>query len=253
MRFASLGSGSKGNALVVESGRTRVLIDCGFGPRELASRLARLGLTPQDLNAILVTHEHGDHVGGVARAAQRFSLDVHMSHGTCAGAGLAGQIEVSLFDSHTAFVIGDLQLEPFPVPHDAREPTQFVVGDGQRRLGVLTDAGCVTPHMVEMLDGCDGLVLECNHDAEMLRNGSYPWSLKQRVGGRLGHLDNMSAASLVEQMDRRRLQHVVAAHLSEQNNTPDLARAALARVLGCAPEDVAVADQPNGFDWRQLS
>jgi phosphoribosyl 1,2-cyclic phosphodiesterase len=252
MRFASLGSGSKGNALVVESGRTRVLIDCGFGPRELAARLARLGLTPEDLDAILVTHEHGDHAGGVARAAQRFSLDVRMSHGTCVAAGLAGQIEVSLFDSHAAFVIGDLQIEPFPVPHDAREPTQFVVGDGRRRLGVLTDAGCVTPHMVGMLDGCDGLVLECNHDAEMLRNGRYPWSLKQRVGGRLGHLDNMSAAALLGQIDRRRLQHVVAAHLSEQNNTPALARAALAGVLVCQPQEVAVADQLQGFDWRQL-
>jgi len=252
MRFASLGSGSKGNALVVQSGRTRVLIDCGFGPRELAARLARLGLTPGDLDAILVTHEHGDHVGGVARAAQRFSLDVHMSHGTCVGAGLAGQIEVSLFDSHAAFVVGDLQIEPFPVPHDAREPTQFIVSDGRWRLGVLTDSGCVTPHMVGMLDGCDGLVLECNHDVEMLLNGSYPWALKQRVGGRFGHLDNMSAASLLGQINRLHLQHVVAAHLSEQNNTPQLARAALAGVLGCEPQEVAVADQREGFDWRQL-
>jgi len=252
VRFASLGSGSKGNALVVESGRTRILIDCGFGPRELAARLARLGLAPEDLDAILVTHEHSDHVGGVARAASRFSLSVHMSHGTCTAADLAGQVEVGLFDSHTAFSLGDLQIQPFPVPHDAREPTQFVVGNGQWRLGVLTDAGCVTPHMVEMLDGCDGLVLECNHDADMLRNGSYPWSLKQRVGGRLGHLDNAAAASLLEQIDRRQLQHVVAAHLSEQNNTADLARAALSGVLGCSARDVAVASQLHGFDWRQL-
>jgi len=252
VRFASLGSGSKGNALVVESGRTRVLIDCGFGPRELTSRLARLGLAPDDIDAILVTHEHGDHVGGVARAAARFSLAVHMSHGTCTAAGLAGQVEVSLFDSHTLFAVGDLEIQPFPVPHDAREPTQFVVSDGQRRLGVLTDAGCVTPHMVEMLDCCDGLVLECNHDADMLRNGNYPWPLKQRVGGRLGHLDNAAAASLLGQIDRRRLQHIVAAHLSEQNNTPDLARAALAGILGCGRRDIAVADQQRGFDWRQL-
>lgn len=252
MRFASLGSGSKGNALVVESGRTRVLIDCGFGPRELTTRLARLGLVPEDLDAILVTHEHGDHVGGVARVAQRFSLAVHMSHGTCTAAALAGRVEVSVFDSHTAFAVGDLEVRPFPVPHDAREPTQFVVGDGQRRLGVLTDAGCATPHMVAMLDGCDGLVLECNHDADMLRNGSYPWSLKQRVGGRLGHLDNAAAASLLGQIDHRRLQHVVAAHLSEQNNTPELARAALAVVLGAGGREVAVADQQQGFDWRQI-
>jgi phosphoribosyl 1,2-cyclic phosphodiesterase len=252
VRFASLGSGSKGNALVVESGRTRVLIDCGFGPRELTSRMARLGLAPADMDAILVTHEHGDHVGGVARAAARFSVVVHMSHGTSVAADLAGQAEVVLFDSHTVFAIGDLQIQPFPVPHDAREPTQFVVGDGQRRLGVLTDAGCVTPHMVEVLDGCDGLVLECNHDADMLRNGSYPWRLKQRVSGRLGHLDNAAAASLLGQIDRRRLQHVVAAHLSEENNTPDLARAALAGALGCGGRDIVVADQQQGFDWRQL-
>lgn len=252
MRFASLGSGSKGNALVVESGRTRILIDCGFGPRELALRLARLGLAPEDLDAILVTHEHGDHVGGVARVARRHSLAVHMSHGTCVAADLAGQATVRLFDCHTVFAVGDLQIQPFPVPHDAREPTQFVVSDGRWRLGVLTDAGCVTPHMVEMLDDCDGLVLECNHDADMLRNGSYPWPLKQRVGGRLGHLDNMAAASLLGRIGRRRLQHVVAAHLSEQNNTPDLARAALAGVLGCGGQDVAVASQQQGFDWRQL-
>jgi phosphoribosyl 1,2-cyclic phosphodiesterase len=252
MRFASLGSGSKGNALVVESGRTRVLIDCGFGPRELATRLARLGLAPADLDAILVTHEHGDHVGGVVRAAQRFALEVHASHGTFAAAGLAEQVAVNIIDSHAAFAIGDLRIEPFPVPHDAREPTQFVLGDGRLRLGVLTDAGCVTPHMVAMLDGCDALVLECNHDLEMLHGGSYPWSLKQRVSGRLGHLDNLAAASLLESMDRSRLQHVVAAHLSEQNNRPELARAALAGPLGCRPQEVAVADQRTGFDWRKL-
>jgi phosphoribosyl 1,2-cyclic phosphodiesterase len=252
MRFASLGSGSKGNALVVESGRTRVLIDCGFGPRELATRLGRLGLRAEDIDAILVTHEHSDHVGGVVRAARRFSLAVHMSHGTRAAAGVAGEIDVTVFDSHAAFAVGDMLIEPFPVPHDAREPTQFVIGDGRRRLGVLTDAGCVTPHMVGMLDRCDGIVLECNHDLEMLRNGSYPWSLKQRVGGRLGHLDNTAAASLLGQLDRTRLQHVVAAHLSEQNNTPQLACGALAGVLGCRPDEVAVADQRAGFDWRQL-
>ncbi|MBU0751591.1 MAG: MBL fold metallo-hydrolase [Gammaproteobacteria bacterium] len=252
MRFASLGSGSKGNALLVESGRTRVLIDCGFGPRELATRLARLGLAPDDLDAILVTHEHGDHVGGVTRAAGRFSLSVHMSHGTHAAAGLAGKLEASLFDSHSTFALGDLQVHPFPVPHDAREPTQFVIGDGQWRLGVLTDAGCITPHMVEMLNGCDSLVLECNHDLHMLENGSYPLSLKRRVGGRLGHLDNAVAADLLGRIDRRRLQHVVAAHLSEQNNTSELARTALAGAMGCSQEWIGVAGQVEGFGWREI-
>jgi phosphoribosyl 1,2-cyclic phosphodiesterase len=252
MRFASLGSGSRGNALLVESGATRILVDCGFGPRELAARLARLGVAPQDIDAVVVTHEHSDHVSGVASCAARFEFAIHSSYGTFMAAGLAGRVDVSMFDGHGAFAVKDMEIQPFPVPHDAREPTQFVISDGRFRLGVLTDAGSVTPHMIAMLDGCDALVLECNHDTDMLQNGDYPKSLKQRIAGRLGHLDNEAAADLLARIDRRRLQHLVAAHLSEQNNRPQLAQAALARSLGCKPSDVPVADQQNGFDWRRI-
>jgi phosphoribosyl 1,2-cyclic phosphodiesterase len=252
MRFASLGSGSRGNALVVEAGCTRVLVDCGFGPRGLSARLARLGLAPTDMDAILVTHEHSDHVCGVAPCARRYELDVFLSHGTLGATGLAG-LSSRVIDSHTAFAIGDLEVQPFPVPHDAREPTQFVFSDGCRRLGVLTDAGCVTPHMVEMLSLCDALVLECNHDAAMLAGGSYPEHLKRRIAGRFGHLDNAAAADLLGRLDHRRLRHVVAAHLSQENNTPELAKAALAGVLGCEADWVGVADQEFGCDWRQLA
>lgn len=252
MRFASLGSGSRGNALVVEAGKTRVLVDCGFGPRELAKRLARLGLEPGDLDAILVTHEHSDHVGGVGRCAARHGLRVLMTHGTAAVVA-AGTIGIELFDSHAAFAIGDLEVLPFPVPHDAREPVQFAFSDGRHRLGVLTDAGHVTPHIVAMLAAVDALVIECNHDARMLEEGNYPWPLKKRIAGRFGHLDNLAAADLVRQIDRRRLQHVVCAHLSEQNNRPELARAALADALGCDPGWIAVADQDGGCDWRTLA
>lgn len=251
MRFASLGSGSRGNALVVEAGRTRVLLDCGFGPRNLAARLARLGLAPGDLDAILVTHEHADHVGGVAACARRHALDVFLTHGTLGAATLDG-VSLEVIDSHSAFAIGDLELQPFPVPHDAREPSQFVFSDGGCRLGVLTDAGCVTPHMVEMLSGCAALVLECNHDAAMLAAGSYPPHLKRRIAGRFGHLDNAAAAGLLAQMDRSKLLHVVAAHLSQENNTPALATAALAAVLGCEPDWIGVADQELGCAWREL-
>jgi phosphoribosyl 1,2-cyclic phosphodiesterase len=251
MRFASLGSGSRGNALLVEAGRTRVLIDCGFGPRELSARLGRLGLAPQDLDAILVTHEHSDHVGGVASCARRFGLAVYLTHGTRVGAAIDG-VDLTVFDSHQSFALGDLEIHPYPVPHDAREPVQFVVGDGRLQLGVLTDAGCLTPHMVAMLDGSDGLVLEFNHDLGMLMAGNYPWRLKQRIASRLGHLDNRTAADLLGQIDRPRLQHVIAAHLSERNNSPGIVRAALADALACSPDEVAVADQQNGFDWRQL-
>lgn len=251
MRFASLGSGSRGNALVVEAGRTRLLVDCGFGSRELFRRLARLGLAPDDLDAILVTHEHSDHIGGAASCAARYSLPVFMTHGSRVAAGFEG-VAVEIFDSHQTFAIGDLEVLPFPVPHDAREPVQFVFSDGCCQLGILTDAGFATPHMTEMLSGCQGLVLECNHDVRMLAEGSYPWPLKQRISGRLGHLDNDAAAALLGALNTASLRHVVAAHLSEQNNTPALARAALAGKLGCSPDWIGVADQRDGFGWRDI-
>jgi phosphoribosyl 1,2-cyclic phosphodiesterase len=251
MRFASLGSGSRGNALVVEAGRTRILLDCGFGPRNLADRLARIGLVPAELDAILVTHEHADHVGGAAVCARRYGLGVFLTHGTLSATSLE-DVRVEVIDSHTPFAIGDIEIHPFPVPHDAREPAQFVFGDGGVRLGVLTDAGCVTPHMVDMLSACEAVVIECNHDAEMLAGGRYPAHLKKRIAGRFGHLDNLAAAELLGKVDRSRLRHVVAAHLSQENNLPALARAALSAVLGCEPNWVGVADQETGSDWRSL-
>jgi phosphoribosyl 1,2-cyclic phosphodiesterase len=255
MRFASLGSGSDGNALVVECGTTRVLLDCGFGPRELKLRLARLNLAPENINAVLITHEHNDHIGGAPAVARRFGVPVRLSYGTLCGAtrGFAEGTEIDVIDSHQSFAIGDLEIRPFPVPHDAREPTHFVFSDGARRLGVLTDAGSVTPHMLAMLSGLDALVLECNHDAEMLANGRYPPPLKARIGGRLGHLSNTTAAQLLASVAGDRLQHVVAAHLSRENNAPELARRALAGVLNCADDWIGVATQSAGFDWRQIA
>lgn len=251
MRFASLGSGSRGNALVVEAGATRVLVDCGFGPRNLSARLARLGLEPGDIDAILVTHEHGDHVSGVAPSARRFGLDVYLTHGTMGAVRFEG-VSPRVFDGHVPFAIGDLEVRPFPVPHDAREPAQFVFSDGSACLGILTDAGRVTPHMVSMLAGCDALVLECNHDADMLANGRYPERLKRRIAGPYGHLDNAAAGELLSRVDTRRIKHVIAAHLSQENNLPELATAALAKALGCAPSWIGVADQDTGCNWRQL-
>jgi phosphoribosyl 1,2-cyclic phosphodiesterase len=259
MRFASLGSGSKGNALLIEVGSTRVLLDCGFGPRNLATRCARLGLDVAQLDAIVVTHEHSDHIGGAFSCARRYAAALYMTHGTYASylrgeaAVKDDRLDLRLIDSHTPFVIGDLQVQPFPVPHDAREPVQFVFSDGRHRLGVLTDLGFVTAHVVEQLMRCDALVLECNHDSDMLAASDYPPSLKQRIGGRLGHLDNGAAAALLAQLDCSRLQHVVAAHLSEHNNTPQRVQQMLADVLGCAPAWIGIADQTLGFDWRSLS
>jgi phosphoribosyl 1,2-cyclic phosphodiesterase len=254
MRFASIGSGSEGNGLLVEVGATRVLIDCGFGVKDTAARLARAGVEPDSLSAILVTHEHSDHVGGVPAFAARYGIPVWLSMGTLDAVGerLGCVGNVYGFDSHDVLAIGEVEVRPFPVPHDAREPVQFVLSDGARRLGVLTDIGVSTPHVEASLSGCDALVIECNHDADLLATGSYPYPLKQRIAGRYGHLCNDAAAAIVRAIDASRLRHVVAAHLSQENNTPDHARAALAGALGCTPDWIGIADQHAGFGWRDL-
>jgi len=252
MRFASLGSGSRGNALLVEAGNTLVMLDCGFSVRETARRMALLGRHPEQLAALLVTHEHGDHVRGIAALARRYRIPVWLTQGTRRMLRDAELPVVRCYDGHGAFTIDDLQLNPFTVPHDAREPCQFVFSDGARHLGVLTDTGRMTPHIVDCLAGCDALLLECNHDARMLADGPYSAALKRRVGGPLGHLSNHQAGELLGLLDHGRLQHLVAAHLSEKNNRPELARAALAAAACCAPDWVAVADQARGLDWRSI-
>lgn len=253
MRFASLGSGSKGNSWLVEHGTTRLLVDCGFTLGETRLRLERLGVEAESLTAVLITHEHGDHVRGVGALARRYRIPVWMTHGTHRAdrTGLLPQLE--RFDAHLPFAIGELRIEPFPVPHDANEPCQLVISDGAHRLGLLTDVGSITPHIERMLDGCDALGLETNHDATMLAEGPYPRLLKRRIGGEHGHLSNAQAAGLLARLDTGRLQHLVAAHLSEANNHPSLARAALAGALGCAPAEVEVAGQEEGVGWRELA
>jgi phosphoribosyl 1,2-cyclic phosphodiesterase len=254
MRFASLGSGSDGNCLLIEAGSTRILADCGFALNETVARLARRAVDPGSIDAILITHEHEDHIGGAARFARKFDIPLWMTHGTAqaAAAACADLKGLTIFDCHRRFAVGDIEIEPYTVPHDAREPAQFVFGDGAARLGLLTDAGSLTAHMQAVLSGLDALVLECNHDLDLLWNGGYPQRLKERIAGKFGHLDNGTAAQLVASIDCKRLQHLVAAHLSKQNNTPELAVAALARALDCAPDWIGVATQSNGFEWRQI-
>jgi phosphoribosyl 1,2-cyclic phosphodiesterase len=255
MRFAALGSGSRGNAWIVEAGRTRVLFDCGFGPRECRDRLARLEVAADSLSALVVSHEHSDHVAGVFALARRHALPVFLTRGTLAACALPdgiAPVRAEAIAGDAPFVIGELEITPFPVPHDAREPVQFVCSDGRYRLGMLTDAGMPTPHIARTLNGCDALVLECNHDSELLWQGRYPPPLKARIAGSYGHLGNDAAQALLASIDRGRLQHVVAAHLSEENNRPDLARNALAVALGCCSDWIGVADQEAGIGWRAL-
>lgn len=254
LRFASLGSGSEGNALVIQLGKTCVLMDCGFNLSESVSRLARLGLSPEDLSGIVVTHEHGDHISGVARLSKKYELPVWLTHGTLRAQfkSLGSLPNITEINPHDSFYIGDLKVQPYLVPHDAAEPVQYVFSEGSTRLGVLTDVGSSTPFIEQTLSGCAALVLECNHDERLLAEGDYPYSLKQRVGGRFGHLNNEAAAALLARLDSSKLQHIVAAHLSRKNNTPELAVQALSAVLQCERNWIGVASQEEGFGWREI-
>ncbi|WJF91195.1 MBL fold metallo-hydrolase [Paraburkholderia bonniea] len=257
MRFASLGSGSEGNALLIEkqSGTTttRVLLDCGFSAKEIERRLMRLGTCVDEIDAILITHEHSDHVGSALTLARKRSIPLYMSWGTACAVGadnLDAGLNVLWGDAEVA--VGDFAILPYTVPHDAREPLQFVLSDGASRLGVLTDVGMATAHITTVLSGCDALVLECNHDTQMLAASRYPQSLKARIGGIHGHLNNQAAADILASLDRSRLRYLIAAHLSQQNNSPELAQAAMAAVLGVAATEIVVASQAGGFDWLSL-
>lgn len=230
------------------------MLDCGFAIRETERRLQRLGVGAEDLSGIVVTHEHQDHVGGVFKFARRHRIPVWLSFGTyqavqkdCIG------VSFHFCRDGERLTIGDLELMPYTVPHDAREPVQYVASDGQRRLGVLTDAGQSTPHMIDALGGCDALMLECNHDRRMLANSTYPPSLRQRIGGAYGHLANETAAEILGMLDKSRLKMVVGAHLSRQNNTPELARAALGSAPGGSAAEVRIACQDEGFEWLAVA
>ncbi len=254
LRFKSLGSGSSGNATVVEAGSgahvTRLLVDCGLNLKVLLERLGRAGLAAEQIDAIFVTHEHSDHIGCARQLALRHRIPVWMSLGTHLAAGesdFEGQLRLA--QDGVNIDLGELQITPFTVPHDAREPLQLRCSDGSQHLGVLTDLGHATPHVLAHLAGCHALLLECNHDADMLAAGAYPPFLKQRVGGRFGHLSNFDAAQVAKALDHAGLAHVIAAHLSLQNNRPQLALAALALALGRAESDFHVATQEAGCDW----
>lgn len=258
MRFRNLGSGSGGNSTLVEASQgittTRVLVDAGFSERELTRRLAFAGCAPADVDAIFITHEHGDHVGRSVAFARRHRIPLITSRGTWRAIGCE-DFDASLLTlarSGEAIALGDLALFPFAVPHDAQEPLQMVLSDGAARLGIVTDLGCAPADVALALQGCQALLLECNHDEAMLRAGPYPPSLQRRILGTHGHLSNDAAADLLARCQHAALGAVLAAHLSEKNNAPALARAALARVLDCADHEIRVADPALGFDWLDV-
>lgn len=253
MRFCSIGSGSKGNGTLIQDGETCILVDTGFTLKDIEFRLAQKGLTPLDLTAILVTHEHSDHIKGVGPLARKYRIPVYCSHGTSQYDGLGNIPNLVIFDSHEAFKIGSLLITPVVVPHDAREPTQFVILDlADKKLGILTDLGSLTPHILDVYNGCHGLMLETNHDVQMLRMGPYPPKLKSRVEGALGHLNNQQAADLLRNIDCEHIQYLVATHISEKNNNVAIAIDAISNGFSWDKSSIIMATQESGFPWCEL-
>lgn len=260
LRFRSLGSGSGGNGTLIEAQHegqsARVLVDCGFTLREAHARLDQAGWTPASIDAVFITHEHGDHIGCAQALNRRHGVPLWMSTGTWRAISVAQKAEVTalrLVRDGERLRIGPLLLRPFTVPHDAAEPLQLRFECDGRHLAILTDVGSITRHVLTHVAGCDALVLECNHDPAMLQASGYPPSLKSRISGRLGHLSNDSAAQVLAASVHPGLAHVVAAHLSEQNNAPPLARNALERACGEHTPLIHVACQHRGFDWIDLA
>ncbi|AHG90706.1 beta-lactamase domain protein [Gemmatirosa kalamazoonensis] len=234
MRLWMLGSGSKGNAVLVESGDTRVLVDAGFSARRLAERLTAIGIAPASVQALLLTHEHSDHVSAVQRAVKRWKWPVHATEGTLRGAGeLLEGASTHVIARGVPFTVGDLRIEPFGTSHDAADPVGFVATSvcSGARTAVVTDLGCVTDEVRTAVQRVDVLVLESNHDEGLLESGPYPWHLKRRVGGKHGHLSNRAAGELSMHCLHKGLKQIVLAHLSETNNSPAVAHESMQRVL----------------------
>jgi phosphoribosyl 1,2-cyclic phosphodiesterase len=226
-----------------------LLVDCGFTLKESEARLARLGVAAATLEAILVTHEHSDHIQGVARLARRHSIPVYLTHGTMRGHADWDNVELRPFNAHQPFRIGAVEVDPVPVPHDAREPVQFVFAGDGRRIGVLTDLGHVTDVVTARFSGCDALLVEANHDLDMLWSGSYPQSLKQRIASPLGHLSNAQTAAFLRTVELPADCAVVIGHVSEQNNAPGPLRAAFAAARERFAE-LSFATQADGVFWK---
>jgi len=249
-RFASLGSGSRGNGTVVEIGGERILVDCGFTLKQAEARLERIGLKPADLSAILVTHEHSDHIGGVGALAYKYAIPVFASFGTLEAARKSASVVGTAISAHNAFQIGGVDVAPVVVPHDAREPTQFVFHHDNCSVGVVSDLGCVTPFVVEQFSGLDGLLMESNYDLPMLANGRYPERVKRRIASDLGHLSNEQAADFLERIRHPRLT-VVVGHVSEENNHPDLLHGAF-DVHQDSVCSLTFATQEEGAGWQEV-
>lgn len=255
--FASVGSGSKGNATLVKTDSATLLIDCGFSATELLRRLPRLAVTGSDIDCVFLTHEHSDHSTGVVSLCRQLDIPLYTSWGSCVALKERGakldSIEVRHINCGERVCVGELDVLPVLVPHDAREPLQFVIQHKERRFGILTDIGSISKHVIDHFQNMDSLLLEFNHDSDMLRFGPYPASLKARVGGDWGHLSNLQASLFLEQIDLERLQRILIAHISEKNNSVEAVETVLQPALqGVQSIEFSYASQDNGSVWMPV-
>ncbi len=240
-----LASGSKGNAIYISDNSTSILVDSGLSGVEIERRLKSRGLNPSELDAVLVTHEHADHIHGVGILSRRFSLPVYISRKT--GMGIPSKIgyirDMVNFECGTTFMLKTLKIHPFSVSHDAADPAGFTITQDGAKIGIATDLGIATSMAIEHLKGCSLLILEANHDPDMLVNGPYPWPIKQRIKSRTGHLSNEDSKKLIMKIKHSRLKHVILAHLSEINNTPEKALSVVGEAINLSETKIDVAMQ----------
>jgi len=252
LQIASLGSGSAGNSVLVRSQQTTLLLDCGFTLKETVARMQTLGINPSDIDAILITHEHSDHTKGLGPIARKFNLPVWLTHGTWRALKDKKITRVKTFHAHDGFSLGDIRLDPFPTPHDAAESCQFVFTVEQKRFACLTDLGACTSHVKSMITGVNAILLESNYDPEMLRSGPYPPSLQARIASDWGHLSNEQAGSLLAQVDHAGMQYVLLGHLSERNNTDEVALKTVCQYVADRHERINVMQQHAASGWFTL-
>lgn len=224
MKITSLGSGSGGNCTLFEEGPTSILVDAGFGPRETAKRLAAVGSSIDRIDAILITHEHSDHVHGAGKIGQKYGIPIFLTRGTLEQSRIdPGEVPVRVFENNSEFRIGEISVRARRIIHDAADPTCYVLesGDGTR-AGIASDLGFVDPPVLAHLSNCDAILFESNHDLDMLRSGSYPWGLKRRIMSNHGHLSNDDAMAALRRMIGPETRELCLIHLSEKNNHPSI-------------------------------
>ena len=253
MKFASLGSGSRGNATIVYSQDTYIMVDCGFSAKEATQRLGQIGLNPIKINAILLTHEHGDHVKGAGAFSRRYKTPIWSTFGTYQQAKLGKLPAIHYISPHGGhFKIKNIEVMPYAVPHDAKEPCQYTFQAENKKLAILTDIGCITPHILKHLADLNGLLVEANHDPKMLQRSAYPPSVRKRVASNMGHLNNMQTVELLKKMNYEHLKTLVIGHLSEQNNQVEMVHDEIKKVVSAFQQPFKILQQDVPSEWFQV-